>query len=128
MKIVLGIASVIALSVAPVLAGEGRVSDQSLANMGLAGMQTMTDAQGTHVRGLAIAVVGGFSSAGIGGVGGAAGSTNFYFAAGKHSASGNNASIAGDATSTIVTLGSHSASLTTVNVIGAGGFSSAKAH
>ena len=76
---------------------------------------------------MSVAVVGGFSSASINGVGGTAGSTNFYFADSKKQASGNNASIAGDLTSTVTTHGSHVTTTTTVNVIGAGGFSTATA-
>jgi hypothetical protein len=128
MKILLGIASVIAFSVAPALAGEGRVSDQSLAKMGLSGMKAMSDAQGMHVRGLSIAVVGGISTATIHGSGGTATSTNFYFAAGKHSATGNNLSGAADLSSTITTSGPHVTTTTTVNIVAAGGFSSASAH
>jgi hypothetical protein len=128
MKTLLGIASVVALSVTPSFASEGHVSSQSLAKMGLTNMQVMSDAQGMQVRGLSIAVVGGFSSATISGVGGTASSSNFYFAAGKHSASGNNASVAGDTTTTSVSFGPFTASKTTTNVVGAGGFSSASAH
>ena len=91
MKTLLGIASVIAFSVSPALAGEGRVSDQSLAKMGLSGMKAMSDSQGMHVRGLSVAVAGGGSIAYINGVGGSAGSINYYYASGEHSASGVNA-------------------------------------
>jgi hypothetical protein len=125
MKSLIAFASVLALSV-PALAAEGHVSHQSLAKMGLAGMTAMADAQGMQIRGLSV-LVGGGSSAKISGVGGTASSTNFYAANGKHSASGENASVAGDVTSTIYTHGSHVATVTTVNVIGAGGFSSATA-
>jgi hypothetical protein len=125
MKSLIAFASVLALSV-PALAAEGHVSHQSLAKMGLAGMSAMADAQGMHIRGLSV-TVGGGSIAGIGGVGGGAASVNFYSANGKHSASGDNASVAGDLTSTVTTHGSHVTTTTTVNVIGAGGFSSATA-
>jgi hypothetical protein len=127
MKILLGLASVVAFSVAPALAGEGHVSNQSLAKMGLGSMKAMSDAQGAKLRGLSV-TVGGFSSATINGVGGSASSVNFYYANGKHSASGENLSVAGDVTSTVTTHGSHVSSTTTVNVIFAGGFSSAKSH
>jgi hypothetical protein len=127
MKSLIALASVVALSVAPAFAAEGHVSQNSLANMGLAGMKAMADSQGTQIRGMSV-IVGGGSLAGIGGVGGVAGSVNFYGATGKHSASGNNASVAGDATTTITTHGSHVSTSTTINVIGAGGFSSAKSH
>jgi hypothetical protein len=127
MKTLLGLATVIAFCAVPVFAGEGRLSDQSLNKMGLAGMKTMSDAQGLQVRGLG-AQAGGFSTATINGVGGTASSTNFYYASGKKSASGENLSVAGDVSSTIITNGSHVTTVTTVNVIFAGGFSSAKSH
>lgn len=112
MKMLLAVASVLVLTAAPAFAAEGQVSDQSLAKMGLSGMQTMSDNDGMQVRGLSIAVVGGFSTASVPG----ASSTNFYFAAGHHSASGNNASVAGSIS------GYH------VTIVGAGGFSSAHAY
>jgi len=124
MKILLSIASLVAFSVVPALAGEGRVSNQSLAKMGLSGMKAMSDVQGMQFRGLSVQV-GGFSSATINGVGGSASSVNFYYASGKKEASGENLSVAGDVTSTITTHGSHVTTTTTINVIGAGGFSSA---
>jgi hypothetical protein len=124
MKSLIALASVVALSVAPTFAAEGHVSHKALANMGLSGMKTMADSQGAQIRGMSV-IVGGGSLAGIGGVGGLAGSVNFYGATGKKSASGNNASVAGDVTSTITTHGSHVTTTTTINVIGAGGFSSA---
>jgi hypothetical protein len=127
MKSLIAFASAVALTVVPAFAGEGHVSHHSLANMGLSGMKAMADAQGAQIRGLSVAVVGGFSSASINGVGGTAGSTNFYFADSKKSASGDNASIAGDLTSTVTTHGTHVTTTTTTNIIGAGGFSSATA-
>jgi hypothetical protein len=127
MKTLLSFASVVAFCVAPALAGEGRVSDHSLANMGLGSMKAMSDVQGLQVRGLG-AQAGGFSSVTLNGVGGTASSTNFYYANGKNSASGENLSVAGDVSSTITTHGSHVSTTTTINVIFAGGFSSAKSH
>ncbi len=97
MKVLLGLAAVVAFSAASAMAGEGRLSDQSLAKMGLAGMHSMSDAQGMHIRGMSV-IVGGGSTASINGVGGHASSTNFYLATGAHSASGDNASVAGDMT------------------------------
>jgi len=120
MKTLLSIASVLVLSAAPAFAGEGQVTKQSLAKMGLSGMQTMTDSQGQQVRGLSIAVVSGGSIAFIGTKGGGAASVNTYFAAGSHSASGDNLSGAAS-----LTVSHHSATLT---VVAAGGFSSASAH
>lgn len=124
MKSLIAFASVVALSVTPAFAAEGHVSNQSLAKMGLSGMKAMADNQGAQIRGLSV-LVGGGSYATIHGVGGSAGSVNFYLADGKKSASGDNASIAGDATTTITTHGSHVSTVTTVNAIGAGGFSAA---
>lgn len=127
MKVLLGLAAVVAFSAASAMAGEGRLSDQSLAKMGLAGMHSMSDAQGMHIRGMSV-IVGGGSTASISGVGGHASSTNFYLATGAHSASGDNASVAGDTTTTSVSVGHFTVSKTTTNVIGAGGFSSASSH
>ena len=70
MKIVLCMASLVAFAVTPAFAGEGHVSNRSLANMGLAGMKTLSDSQGMQVRGLSIAIAGGGSIASINGVGG----------------------------------------------------------
>jgi hypothetical protein len=132
MKSLIALASVVALSVSPAFAAEGHVSQKALANMGLSGMKAMADSQGTHIRGLsAIAVAGGGGYSTLHGVGGSTGELTFYGAAdtGKKgaSASGDNAAISGDATTTITTHGSHVSTTTTVNVIGSGGFSSAKA-
>jgi hypothetical protein len=127
MKSLIAFASVVALSVAPAFAAEGHVSSQALANMGLSGMKAMADVQGMQIRGLSV-LVGGGSYAKISGVGGTASSSNFYVANGKHSASGDNASVAGDTTNTTVTVGHFTASKTTTNIIGAGGFSSATSH
>ena len=41
----------------------GQVPDATLAAFGLGGMQQMTDVQGTQVRGMGFAAVGGFSVA-----------------------------------------------------------------
>jgi hypothetical protein len=130
MKSLIALATVAMLAV-PAFAGEGHVSNQSLAKMGLSGMKAMADSQGTQIRGLAIAVAGGAGYSHISGVGGSSGEATFYFAAdqGKHSAnaSGDNAAISGDLTSTVKTYGNHVSTTTTVNVIGSGGFSSAHA-
>src|ERR1700676_5352349 len=100
MKTLLSIASVLVLSAAPAMAGDGHLSQKSLAKMGLSGMQVMTDSQGMSVRGTSIAVVSGSSFSFIEGEGGVAGSHNSYFAAGHNSASGTNVSFAasGDVT------------------------------
>jgi hypothetical protein len=131
MKSLIALASVAMLAATPAFAAEGHVSNQSLAKMGLSGMKAMADSQGAHIRGLAIAVAGGVGYSTISGVGGSTGELTFYGAAdsGKKgaSASGDNAAISGDATTTITTHGSHVSTTTTVNVIGSGGFSSAKA-
>jgi hypothetical protein len=119
MKTLLSVASVLVLAAAPALAGDGQVSQKSLNKMGLSGMQTMTDSQGHQIRGLSIAVVGGGSIAFIGTRDGGAASVNTYFAAGKHSATGNNFSVAGT-----LTVGRG----ISATVVGAGGSSSASAH
>jgi hypothetical protein len=119
MKSLLSLASVLVLSAAPALAGDGQVSSQSLAKMGLSGMHSMTDSQGQQVRGLSIAVAAGGSIAFIGVNNGGAASVNTYFAAGKHSASGDNLSGAAS-----LSAGSHGIFVT---VVAAGGFSSASA-
>jgi hypothetical protein len=126
MKSLIALASVAMLAV-PAFAGEGHVSNQSLAKMGLSGMKAMADSQGTQIRGLSIAVAGGVGYSTINGVGGSTGELTFYGAADKHSASGDNAAISGDATTTITTKGNYVTTKTTVNVIGSGGFSSAHA-
>jgi hypothetical protein len=130
MKSLIALASVAMLAV-PAFAGEGHVSNQSLAKMGLSGMTAMADSQGAKIRGLSVAVAGGVGYSHISGVGGSSGELTFYGAAdkGKHSAnaSGDNAAISGDATTTITTHGNYVTTKTTVNVIGSGGFSSAHA-
>ena len=121
MKSLFTAASVLAFAAAPAFAADGQVSHRSLSNMGLAGMSAMTDAQGMHIRGLSIAVVGGSSTAHISSESsGYASSTNFYFAAGKNSASGANLSGA-----VSVDVDGHH---TNINAVAAGGFSTAKAH
>jgi hypothetical protein len=125
MKTLLSIASVLVLSAAPAFAADGHVSHQSLAKMGLSGMQVMSDSQGQQIRGLSIAVASGGSIAFIGGEGGGAASVNSYFAAGHHSASGSNVSYAVSGSVTLHENGSVSA---TVVGVAAGGSSSAHAH
>jgi hypothetical protein len=124
MKSLYALATIVAFSAVPAFAGEGHVSTNSLAKMGLAGMKTMNDAQGMAIRGLSIAVVSGESHAHISGEGGSASSENEYFAAGHHSASGANVSfaVAGD----IKTKGDDLK--INVGFVAAGGFSTAKAH
>ncbi len=125
MKSLFALASVIAFSVAPAFAGEGNVSSQSLSKMGLSGMKAMTDAQGSTIRGLSIAVVSGHSSAHVNdGEGNGASSYNSYFAAGHHSASGANLSAA--ASADIDVHGYHTSA--DIHIVAAGGFSTAHAH
>jgi hypothetical protein len=127
MKTLLGFASVLAFAVAPACAGEGHVSSQSLAKMGLSGMKTMSESQGMKIRGLSIAIAGGGSVASINGVGGTAIGNNFYFSANDHKASGYNLTYATD-TQTVTSV-SHGqiTVISTTNTIAAGGFSSASA-
>jgi len=55
MKLFIGFAAVLCLSVATAKAGDGRLSNQSLAAVGLGGMQALSDDQGLDIRGLGIA-------------------------------------------------------------------------
>jgi hypothetical protein len=56
MKILVALITLVSLSAVPALAGEGRISNHSLARMGLQGMTTMSDADGMSIRGQAILV------------------------------------------------------------------------
>jgi hypothetical protein len=51
MKIVLAFVSVLIFSIAPVFAGDGSVSERSLARMGLGGIKTLSDNEGMAIRG-----------------------------------------------------------------------------
>src|SRR4051812_23396033 len=91
MKSLLAIAAVLAFSAVPAFAADGYVSQNSLSKMGLSGMKSISEEKGMEIRGLAIAVVGGHSTASVPG----ATSSNFYFASGHHEADGKNLSFAG---------------------------------
>ncbi len=52
MKNVLLTLALVALFAAPAMAANGNLSNDMLSKMGLSGMQTMSDAQGTAVRGM----------------------------------------------------------------------------
>lgn len=123
MKTLFGAVSVIALGLSPVVAGEGNLSNQTLARMGLAGMQSLSDAQGMQLRGLA-AQAGGWSSTTLVALNGATSSTNYAYAADKHSASTANLSVSGAVTSTSTNHGTY----TYANIIAAGGLSGAHSH
>lgn len=56
MRTLFTLASILALTAAPALAGEGQVSKRSLANMGLPGMKALSDDQGMAIRGQSIAI------------------------------------------------------------------------
>jgi hypothetical protein len=45
----------------------GQISDNTLAQMGIAGLQTMSDIQGTEIRGMGFAAVAGTNKAVLGG-------------------------------------------------------------
>jgi hypothetical protein len=120
MKSLYALAAIVAFSAAPAFAGEGHVSTNSLAKMGLSSLKAMDDAQGMAVRGQ-FAFASGTSFAVQFGGGGAAGSVNTSTGIGSHSASQNNFSVAGQ--TEIVTFGPFVATAT--HVIGAGGASSA---
>jgi hypothetical protein len=124
MKTLLSVAAVLVLSAAPAFAGQGQVSKNSLAKMGLSGMQVMSDAQGMSVRGTSVAVVFGISHASISGEGGSASSTNGYFAAGHHSASGANVSFAAAGDVSVRGDDVH----VSADFVAAGGASTAHAH
>jgi len=59
MKTLVVLAASVALSAAPALAADGKVSHSSLAKMGLPGMQPMSDAKGLEIRGQAVITGGG---------------------------------------------------------------------
>jgi hypothetical protein len=123
MKTLLSIAAVVVLAASSAMAGDGRVSQQSLAKMGLSSMQQMSDSQGMHVRGQ-FAIASGTSFAIQFGGGGAAGSVNTSTGVGNHSASQSNFSVAGQ--TEIVTVGP--VVVTATHVIGAGGASTASSR
>lgn len=104
MRILFALVSVVGFSVAPAIAGDGQVSDASLARMGLSGMNVISDADGLSVRGQSIAVAGSFTHVS----GPSVNLVNIPFSVGAHSAF-----------SAKVTIG--------IGVI-AGGFSTASAH
>jgi hypothetical protein len=62
MKTLFATVSLLSLFAAPALAGDGRISDHSLARMGLQGMQPISDAQGMAIRGTAYASVSGYTN------------------------------------------------------------------
>ncbi|HUE13678.1 MAG TPA: hypothetical protein VMR25_05905 [Planctomycetaceae bacterium] len=54
MKLLIGLAAIVGLSAVSAMAGEGRLSNQSLAKIGLVGMKVMSDSQGLEIRGLGV--------------------------------------------------------------------------
>ena len=123
MKTLFGAVSVIALGLSPVLAGEGNLSNQSLAKMGLAGMKTLSDNQGMQLRGLA-AQAGGWSSTTLIAVGGTTSETTAAYGAGHTRANTTDLSVSGAASVTTTNHGSYGY----LNIIAAGGVSSAHSH
>lgn len=123
MKTFLGAVSAIALCVTPALAGEGTLSNQSLAKMGLAGMKALSDGEGMQLRGLATQA-GGWSSTTLIAVGGTTSSTNYAYAADQHSATTANLSVSG----AVSTTSNNNGSNTYLNIIAAGGVSSGRSH
>jgi len=102
MRYLLAILAVLGLFVGQAMAADGNVSQDTLAKMGLS-MQTMTDSQGTAVRGMGFGVVFGASVAGNLGDGSLAGSLNGYLGVDKGcriSMSGSNNSYASKTTTT----------------------------
>lgn len=61
MKTLFATLSIVALSAAPVLAGDGAIPNDALGRMGLGGMTRLSDRQGMSIRGTSIAIA--FSSA-----------------------------------------------------------------
>jgi hypothetical protein len=47
---------------APAFAGDGQISDRSLAKFGLAGMKTISDTEGLKIRGQSFVIAGSFTS------------------------------------------------------------------
>ncbi len=54
MKLFIGCALVLGLSAVAAMAGDGRLSQQSLAKVGLGGMALLSDPQGLEIRGLGV--------------------------------------------------------------------------
>jgi hypothetical protein len=61
MKILIALTSVVGLSVAPVFAGEGQISNRSLTRMGLPEMKTLSDTEGLSIRGTSFAIAGSYA-------------------------------------------------------------------
>ena len=89
MKSLIALVCVVSLSAAAAVAGDGRISDNSLAKIGLSAMKPMTDAHGLQIRGMS-AQAGGFSIATVGG----ATAVNAYYGNGGESARGGDVSVA----------------------------------
>ena len=69
MKMLFATAALVALSAASAVAADGRVSDHSLARMGLSGMKIMSDVDGNSIRGTSYAEISGGSGAHLLGAG-----------------------------------------------------------
>lgn len=54
MKLFIGFAAIVCLAAASAKAGDGQLSNHSLATLGLSGMHAMSDDQGLDIRGLGI--------------------------------------------------------------------------
>lgn len=54
MKLLIGVTAVLAISAASATAGDGRLTNHALANVGLGGMKVMSDYQGLEIRGLGV--------------------------------------------------------------------------
>jgi hypothetical protein len=99
MKYLLMTLAVVMIFAAPVLADNGNLSQNQLAKLGLSGMSSMSDAQGTAVRGMGFSLAFGASYAKQGN---SAGTVNGYLAVdsskkGGTLAGGANISVAGSA-------------------------------
>jgi hypothetical protein len=120
----------ISLSAMSARAGD-QIPTSTLSDMGLSGMTVISDREASNVRGMG-AFAGGISWTTVGLFDNSAGSINVYAARGKYEASGNNASIGGVVRFRIKDVdtsdGSSSREIRVRGyVIGAGGFSNARA-
>jgi hypothetical protein len=70
MKMFFALGALVALSAASAVAADGRISDHSLARMGLSSMKIMSDVDGMKIRGTSYAEISGGTGAHLLGAGG----------------------------------------------------------
>lgn len=97
MRILLSVccAALMASAASTAAAHDGAIDNNTLAAMGLSGVQIVSDQEASSVRGNGFAIAAGGSFAFVGSHHAAAGSANGYLAAGHHFAGGVNGSVAG---------------------------------